>query len=285
MSDAENTKKVTLKSFRRDDMRKMDHPVLIDKYLEEAKKDKKFRGRFRSIVSRGLERDILEKYFIEGKSVESISEEVGISHPALSRYLIDYLMRNYDDSQVEKISVLQADNHFTLLDSFFASVLYATKDAAMNALFAAKIREELAKSIAQKGIIETAKDKSLMRAWEQASQKIERYGKLANEHLKTYLSLMEQVLDRQRDVAVVRVLFDLLQRLEPEVHERLVEALQKDEYARAVFDSLPGESLVNVFTIRHNADDFSAALEEKAKAITEQAQRASASVVDEEIDI
>lgn len=260
-------KKKNLSSYDKEQLRQLPHDTLIPEYLDFAHKTPTYRTRFRAIFGRGIEQEVLEKYFIDNWSVKQISEFYKISAITISKFLLDYLMRNYDDARIEQVAALDSDNHLGVLDAFFASVLYVAKDAAMNAVVQKKLRQELAAKIAEKGIIEAVKDRDLMKAIEQSSARTERYANLAIKHLQAYLNLMEQVLDKQRDVALVRVLFDILQRLEPEVHEKLVKALEDDEYAQAVMKSLPGSALVNVFKQRATTTDFSEKLEKDAQVL------------------
>ena len=265
----EKEKRKGLYSYNKEELMQLPHDKLIPKYLGEARKTSSYRTRFRAIFGRGIEQEVLERYFLDKWSAAEIANYYGISNITVSKYLLDYIMKNYDDSRIEEMAALDSENHLGVLDSFFASVLYVAKDAAMNAVVQKKLRQELAAKIAEYGILEAVKDKDLMRAIEQASARTERYANLAIKHLQAYLNLMEQVLDRQRDVALVRVLFDTLQRLEPEVHEKLVKALEEDEYAKAVLGSLSGPKLVSVFKHRHNPEDFAKKLEGDAEIILE----------------
>lgn len=281
MGDNKKRKKKSpgLAAFDKEVLRQLPHNELIDSYLEQSYSDPEFMRKFGKFVRRKIDRDILTKYFIEGWTSKRIAQYYGISDRTISKFLTDYILKHYDDSRIEMIASLDADNHLGVLDAFFSSVLFVAKDAAMNAIVAKKLREQVALKMAQEGVLETAKDVDLMRAWENVSRKTERYAKLANEHMKTYLSLMERVLDKQRDVAMIRVLYDVLQRLEPTVAEKLMEALNEDEYARAVFQSLPGPKLMSVFQYRHNPDDFKTKLQRDAEKIMEAASLAA------EIDI
>jgi len=266
--EGEQKKRKGLSDYKKTDLMQLPHDRLIPDYIEQAHKTHQtYRSRFRAIFGRGIEQEVLEKYFLDKWSAAEIAKYYNISQITVSKFLLDYIMRSYDDSKIEEMSALDSENHLGVLDSFFASVLYVAKDAAMNAIVQKKLRQELAAKIAGEGILEAVKDKNLMRAIEQSSARTERYANLAIKHLQTYLNLMEQVLNRQRDVALVRVLFDLLQRLEPEAHEKLAQALEQDEYAQAVLKSLPGTTLVSVFKRRQTPEDFAKKLEEDTEAL------------------
>jgi len=258
-----------LSAYDQAELMKLPHDKLIPAYLDELYSNRARRRKFYGLFNKGLERDVLEKYFVDGWSASQISQHFGVAPMTVSKFLLDYIMRNYDDSRIEQIAALDSENHLGVLDSFFASVLFIARDAAMNAVVQRKLRKELAEKIAEEGVLEAVKDRDLMKAIEQTSARAERYARLSIEHLKAYLSLMEQVLDRQRDVAMVRILYDILQRLEPEVHEKLMKALEEDEYARAVLQSLPGTKLVSVFKYRQSPDEFKTKLERDAALMLE----------------
>lgn len=224
----------------------IDHKSAIPAYLGATKED----GKFITLREKDLEEEILTKYFIEGWTATQISKNYGISKSTVTDFINDYLLHNYEDDKVELISILDSESHLGIMTTFFANVMFLAKESALNAIFARKLREAIADSVATKGVLETAKDRELMLAWNEVAQRTEKYGNLASKQMDTYVKLMEQVLDKQREVAFVKVLFDLVQKLEPSVAEKLYRALAEDEYARAVLESLSGENLLKTFKAR-----------------------------------
>ena len=249
---------MTLNDFDKKEIKKMPHRQLIKTYLERVKSDEEYKKKFSAIFKRdALPREILIKYFIYNWSVQSIAETYSLSNTVVSSFIVDYLMTHYDDSKVEQVALLDSESHLGVLDAFFASVLYVSRDAAMNAIFARKIREEIAKSIQEHGVLPTAANKELMKAWKEASEKTVKYAETQTKQLQTYMNLMEKVLDMQRAVAFVKIMYDKLRQYLPEeAVEELNAALQEDEYAKAVLNSLPGNRLVKVFKQRQSEEGF-----------------------------
>ena len=92
-----------------------------------------------------------------------------------------------------------------------------------------------------------------LRAWTEVTGKLDKYGSMSIKQTETYLNLMEKVLDKQREVAFVKILFDLFQKADPSIIEKVNKALEEDEYAKAVLESLSGEALIKTFRTRKEA--------------------------------
>lgn len=228
------------------------HERAIEVYVEEFKKSG--RKDFKNLVAQGIEKDILRAHFVERKTIKQISEEYGISAGSVSSFITDYQLANYVDANVEEAAMLDAENHMGVMTLFFANAMYLSKEAALTSIMARKLREEIARSISEIGAIETAKDRDLMTAWSDVSKKTSEFAKNASSYMETYLKLMEKVLDKQRDLAFVKVLYDIVQKLDPTVAERLNDALMEDDYAKAVMTSMSGEALLKIFTSRSKGE-------------------------------
>lgn len=211
---------------------------------------------FGSISKLKMEKELLEKYFVEGWRVSQISDYYGISANTLTNFYNDYLLENYDDSQIEAAAIIDAENHLGIMATFFSGAFYISRELALTSILARKLREEIAQSVSKYGAAETLKDKDLMRAWSEVSNKLERYGSVSIKQTETYLNLMEKVLDKQREVAFVKILFDLFQKADPTIIEKVNKALEEDEYAKAVLESLSGEALIKTFRTRKEANSL-----------------------------
>lgn len=205
---------------------------------------------FNSIRVKGIEKDILKEHFIEKKSVSQLSHKYGISQGSISGFLLDYKLANYDDSMIEETALLDSENHLGIMTMFFANAMYLAKEGAMVSILAKKTREEIARKLAKEGAMEVFKDTDLMNAWSEVNRKTAEYTSNSGKTMETYLKLMEKVLDKQRELAFVKVLFDIVQKLEPRIAEKLHNALVNDDYARAVMQSLSGEALMKQFNSR-----------------------------------
>lgn len=220
----------------------------ISVYVEEFRKSNS--RDFQVLQREGIDKDILVAHFVKKKTIKQISEEFGVSRGTVSGFIMDYQLANYEDSDIEETAMLDAENHLGVMTLFFSNAMYLSKEAALTSVIARKLREEIAQSVSEKGALETAKDKDLMNAWSDITRKTMDYSSGASKYMETYLKLMEKVLDKQRDLAFVKVLYDIIQKLDPTVAEKLNDALVEDEYAQAVLSSMSGEALLKVFTAR-----------------------------------
>lgn len=230
----------------------INHEKTIPTYVERVKTYPT--TKFRSIRSQNLEEEILHKHFVEGWKVPQIAEKYNISVGTVTSFINDYLLANYDDSLLEETALLDAHNHLGIMTTFFSGAFYVAREMAMTAIFARKLREELASYLAKHGVIETAKNRDLMQAWNDITNKTVQYQNLATKQMETYVKLMEKVLDKQREVAFVKVLFDLIQKADPTVVEKLHAALEEDEYARSVLESMSGEAILKAFRARRKGE-------------------------------
>lgn len=228
------------------------HEKAIEVYVEEFRKSDS--REFQVLLSRGIDKDILRAHFLQKKTIKQISDEYGISPGTVSGFITDYRLANYVDGEVEEAAILDAENHLGIMTLFFANAMYLSKEAALTSIIARKLREEIARRVATDGALETAKDKELMSAWNDITRKTMDYSANAGKFMDTYLKLMEKVLDKQRDLAFVKVLYDVINKLDPSVAEKLNDALMEDDYARAVMQSMSGEALLRVFTSRSKGE-------------------------------
>lgn len=224
------------------------HKKAIEVYVDDFRRSNS--KQFKILTSKGIEKDILRDHFVHKKTIRQIASEYGVSTGTVSSFITDYQLANYVDGNVEEAAILDAENHLGVMTLFFANAMYLSKEAALNSLMARKLREEIAQSMSTRGAIETAKDRDLMNAWGEISRKTIDYSSNASKYMDTYLKLMEKVLDKQRDLAFVKVLYDIIQKLDPTVAEKLNDALMEDDYAKAVLASMSGEALLKVFTAR-----------------------------------
>lgn len=220
----------------------------IEVYLEDFRKSHS--REFRLLVTQDIDRDILHDYFVNKNTVKQIATKYGVSYGTISSFITDYRLANYVDGDVEESAILDAENHLGIMTLFFANAMYLSKEAALTSILARKLREEIANKVAQDGVLNTLTDKDVMSAWSEVSKKTMDYSANAGKFMDTYLKLMEKVLDKQRDLAFVKVLYDIIQKLDPSTAEKLNEALVDDEYARSVLSSMSGEALLRVFTAR-----------------------------------
>lgn len=208
------------------------------------------RKTFGSISKLKMEKELLEKYFVEGWKVSQISDYYGISANTLTNFYNDYILENYDDSKLEAAAIMDAENHLGVMATFFSGAFYISREMALASILARKLREEIAMNVSKYGAAETLKDKELMRAWNEVTNKLDKYGSMSIKQTETYLNLMEKVLDKQREVAFVKILFDLFQKADPAIIEKVNKALEEDEYAKAVLESLSGEAIIKAFRSR-----------------------------------
>ena len=260
---------IAIEDFDLSKTSKAKHKQVINRYIDALKDDPTATKRHAAILARGIEKDILEKFFIEGWTVQRISRAFKLSRNTIQKFIEDYLLRHYDDTVVEQVATMGMENHLGIVNTFFATALYVAREAAFNAIYLQKIREKVARKLAEEGLEATIADKDLMRSWDVASARLDRYTRLANEHLKTYLQLLEKVLDAQRDVAFARVVLDYINRLDPEVGAKLKELMAQDEYAKAIFSSLSGKALVSAFKDRTSPERFMEMVESEAQKLEE----------------
>ena len=220
----------------------------IDVYVEEFRHGDK--RTFHMIRQKGLEKEILYNHFVNKKTIRQLSEEFGLTPGTISGFITDYKLKNYDDTTIEELALLDSENHLGIMAMFFSNAIYLSKEASLTSVLARKLREEIAMKVSEEGVLSVAKDKDMMAAWGEISKKTLDYSANAGKFMETYLKLMEKVLDKQRELAFVKVLYDVIQKLEPEVAEKLHEALANDDYARAVLQSMSGEALLKHFMDR-----------------------------------
>lgn len=200
----------------------------------------------RALSKRGLIKTILEEYSINNKSINVISDEYGISTSMIHKLLQDFYLYYFNDEKIQELSFFDAKSHLGVLYSFFNSVVALSKEISFNAIFSRKIREKIAEILSQEGLEKTLENRKLMNAWRESVRRNEILLKLAIEQTNTYLNLIEKVLDRQREVAFVKAIYDVLAELDPQTALKLQERLYEDEYARALLEATSLEDFISL---------------------------------------
>lgn len=231
--------KINLAEFKSLDKENLKESILEFSSLEETQK------RHRSLSQKDIITLVLEDYTINNLSISEISKRHSVSTSIIHKLLTDFYLWYFDDDKLQELIFVEPSSHLGVLYSFFNSVSLLSKEIAFNAAFSKKLREEIAKSLTENGLDKTIDNKKLMYAWRDSIRRNEILLKLAVEQTNAYLSLMEKVLDKQREVAFVKAIYEIMTDLDPSVAVKLYEKLNQDEYARALLESTSLDDFVN----------------------------------------
>lgn len=204
----------------------------------------------KSIHRANLCEKVLEDY-VRGLSIYEISKNLNISTSIIHKLLTDFYLYVFDDERLQELNFLENKNHLGVLFSFFNSVFNLSKEITFDAIFSKKLREKIANYIAEQGFDETLNNKKLMHAWRESIKRKETLLRLAIEQTNTYLNLIEKVLDRQREIAFVKAIYDALSEIDPSIAGKLYEKLERDEYARALLETSSVEEFINFIVSLH----------------------------------
>lgn len=199
----------------------------------------------RTLSKRNLIKTILEEYTLNNLSINQISEKYDISTSFIHKLLQDFYLYYFDDNKLQELTFAEPSSHLGVLYSFFNSVVALSKEIAFNSVFSKKLREKISKLLAEEGIEKALENRRLMNAWRDSVKRNEVLLKLAIEQTNTYLNLIEKVLDKQREIAFVKAIYDVLAELDPPTAAKLQEKLYQDEYARALIESTSLEEFIS----------------------------------------
>ncbi|MEM0333116.1 MAG: hypothetical protein QXX30_01475 [Candidatus Aenigmatarchaeota archaeon] len=210
----------------------------------------------KTITKKGLCEEILKNY-INGVSINQLSEQTSLSTSLIHKLITDFYLFFFDDDKLQELNFLENQTHLGVLYSFFNSVFNLSKEITFDAIFSKKLRQKIASSITERGFEETLNDKKLMFAWRESIKRKETLLKLATDQTNTYLNLLEKVLDRQREIAFIKAIYQTLSELDPSIAGKLYEKLEKDEYARALIETTSLEEFVDfVASVKRRSIEF-----------------------------
>lgn len=200
----------------------------------------------RNIVTRGLEEQIKEMFYIQERSYADISRELGLNYNEVYRFIRDDKLKNYSDDSIEKIAMTENYNPLTVITYFFQSVHHAHKELAFTAIVQEMLREKIAKKISDEGVENLVRgdNKQLLNQWYANSAKLVKLTEGAQKHLEGYLNLFSQVLDVQREVSYVKVVTDILKQEDPSLYRKIQRALDADPAAKRVLEVLSREDVL-----------------------------------------
>lgn len=233
------------------ELRTLDKDDVLKEIDEFALLDEVSR-KHRSLVEKGILKDILKLYILENEPIHVIANKYNISTSVIHRLLEHFYLFYFDDNKLAELSFIEPSSHLGILYSFFTAITSLTKEIVFNAVFSKKIREELARALAEDGLIKTLENRKLMLAWKENIRRNEILLKLSVDQMNTYLNLIEKVLDKQRELAFVRAVYETLAELDPETAARLYDKLMQDDYARALVETNSVEEFIN-FIINSSA--------------------------------
>jgi hypothetical protein len=197
------------------------------------------------IKEMGLERAIKKMHYIEGRSFSYIAQETGLPKTAIEKFLRDDKLKNFSDFKLEAIAKSDDYNALSLVETFFSSAAYASKELAMTAMLNQIIREEVAAILAEEGIsgLLTEDRQPLINFWFKNSERLSKLSANLPKYLDAYMNLYTQVLDVQRSVSYVRSLTDAIAKVSPETHQLIMRTMDKDVAAKAVLNAMSSEDI------------------------------------------
>jgi hypothetical protein len=202
--------------------------------------------RFKVIRERNLEEQIKDMFYNKGMNAKAISYALEIPHTTVFRFLREDKIKNYSDSRLEEVARSDDYNALSLIDTFFDAAAFVSKEMQFAAIIASKYREKVAELISQEGGIDNLiLNPETMEAWFANTEKLMKLADRAPKQLDTYINLYTQVLDTQREVSFVRVVADVLKRVDPELYKVIAKALDEDVAAKAVMNSLESKDIVD----------------------------------------
>lgn len=200
----------------------------------------------KNIVSRNLELQIKEMFYLKNMTQTEIADSLGLKTPEVYRFLRDDKLKNFSDEKLEAIAQSEDFTPLNVISYYFQSVHHAFKELAFTGIIAEMIREKLAERIDKEGIesLNRGDNYELMRQWLEVSRKLGKLVEGAQKHMDGYINLFQQVLDVQREVSYVKVVTDILKKEDPELYRKLQRALDADPAAKRVLETLSREDVL-----------------------------------------
>jgi len=202
--------------------------------------------RYTKIKERGLEKKIKDAFYKDKLSKTQIAKKYDLNYVEVYYYLREDKIRNYDDENLEAISMSDEVSPLSAITHYFQSVHQASKELAFTGILAQMYREEIAKIVDEEGLsaLSLGSNNEIMRLWHKNAQKLNKLVELAPKQLEGYINLFAQVLDVQREVSYVKIVTDLLRKDDPVLYHKLQRALNADPVAKKVLDSLTREDII-----------------------------------------
>ena len=206
--------------------------------------------RHKKIKELGLERTIKRMHYIEGKSIGFIADSTGLPKTAVEKFLREDKLKNFSDFKLEAIAKSDDYNALSLVETFFSSAAYASKELAMSAILNQMIREEIATILAEEGIrgLLNEGNQALLNLWYRNTEKVAKLSANLPKYLDSYMNLYTQVLDVQRSVSYVRSLTDAIAKVSPETHQLIMRSMDKDVAAKAVLNSMSSDDIAGYWS-------------------------------------
>lgn len=202
--------------------------------------------RHKTIKEMNLEEVIKHEFFSLNKSINTIANEQGIPFSSVQRFIREEKIKNYNDNKLEAVARSSDYNALSLVDTFFDSANFASKELAMTAIIAQVLREEVAEIMASQGVrgLLEEENRELVSLWFKNTEKLSKLSANVPKYLDTYVNMFTQILDVQRQVSYVKVVTDELRKADPVLHKKIFDALNKDTAAKAVMGSISSADIV-----------------------------------------
>lgn len=247
-------KDINIKLLKEAEKEDLQEAIALFESLEETHKNHKTLSKKDLIVR------VLEDYSINKFSINEISDRYGVSTSLIHKLLQDFYLFYFDDKKLQELSFVDPSSHFGVLYSFFNSVSALSKEITFNTIISKKLREKISTLLTEKGIDGVLENRKLLNAWKDSIRRFEVLLKLSVDQTNTYLNLIEKVLDRQREVAFVKAMYEILSELDPQTAIKLQERLYQDEYARALIEANSLEDfvalIVNTTSVRNRIKEL-----------------------------
>lgn len=194
-----------------------------------------------------MQREIKMMFYVDNWPKYAICEKLNITSDALDSFLRAEKMRDYTDARIEDVMMDENHNPLSIITSFFQSVSHVATEMSYTALLQAELREKLAKVVSDQGVeaLTRGENKALYDQWVKNSNKLTTHFGSVQKNFETYLNLMNDIIDVQKEVSYVKVVTEILRSEDPALFRKIQGALDADPTTKQILNQLSMHDVIH----------------------------------------
>lgn len=197
---------------------------------------------------KSLEKEIKNLYYVQKMPIRRVVETLTarghkVNYSMVQRFLKEEQLKNYDDTELERLVRIDNYNALSLVDNLFQAAAQSARELAQVNLVAMELRSQVAEILREKGVMGLAAEKELLELWNKNTEKMTKLAGNVPKYIESYNNLLTNTLNVQKQFSFVRLATEELKNLSPEMHRKIMDGLNRDENARALMTNISAQDV------------------------------------------
>lgn len=202
-------------------------------------------------IAQDIEDQILDDFFVHNLNRKTISKKYKLPLGAISRLIDKQATKAFDHHIMNKVMSPEDYNPLTFFDNLYKGGISVGNGLNFHQFIINNLQkmimDEIAQSDGVEALLTSDRAKDLFDLLEKNTEKILKFIQMGLTVLKEYKETQKDIIEGNKQIALTRVMMDVLAELAPEDFKKVQAALYEHPAARAVMASLDPDKIMDYF--------------------------------------